>query len=63
MKSDWRWIDPEVVLAIHDQQIAEHGGTDGIRDIGLIESALARPKKNLGTFAAPDVFNLAAEYG
>ena len=62
MKVDWIWIDPEVVLAIHDQQIAEHGGADGIRDMGLIESALARPK-NLVTYAASDVFDLAAEYG
>jgi death-on-curing protein len=61
-KTDWKWIDPEVVLAIHDQQIAEHGGTDGKRDIGLIESALERPK-NLETYTAPDVFDLAAEYG
>ena len=61
MKMDWKWIDPGVVLAIHDQQIAEHGGTDGIRDMGLIESALARPK-NHATYSAPDVFDLAAEY-
>ena len=62
MKKDWKWIDPEVVLAIHDQQIAEHGGTDGILDMGLIESALARPM-NLASYSAPDVFDLAAEYG
>ena len=62
MKTDWKWIDPEVVLAIHDQQIAEHGGTSGIRDMGLIDSALARPK-NQASYAASDVFSLAAEYG
>ena len=62
MKMDWKWIDPGVVLAIHDQQIAEHGGTDGILDMGLTESALARPR-NLASYAAPDVFDLAAEYG
>ena len=62
MKTDWKWIDPGVVLAIHDQQIAEHGGTNGIRDIGLIESALARAK-NLASYSASDVFDLAAEYG
>ena len=62
MKTDWKWIDPEVVLAIHDQQLAEHGGTDGIRDMGLIESALARPR-NLASYSASDVFDLAAEYG
>ena len=62
MKTEWKWIDPEVVLAIHDQQIAEHGGTDRIRDMGLIESALARAK-NLASYSASDVFDLAAEYG
>jgi death-on-curing protein len=62
MKTDWKWIDPGVVLAIHDQQIAEHGGTDGILDTGLVESALAR-FSNLATYAASDVFDLAAEYG
>ena len=62
MKTDWKWIDPGVVLAIHDQQIAEHGGTEGIRNMGLIESALARPR-NLASYAASDVFDLAAEYG
>jgi len=62
MKANWKWIDPEVVLAIHDQQIAEHGGTDGMRDVGLFESALARPM-NLASHSASDVFDLAAEYG
>ncbi len=62
MKTDWKWIDPEVVLAIHDRQLAEHGGTAGIRDMGLIESALARPR-NLASYSASDVFDLAAEYG
>ncbi len=62
MKTDWKWIDSEVVLAIHDQQLAEHGGSDGIRDKGLIESALARPR-NLASYSASDIFDLAAEYG
>jgi len=62
MKTDWKWVDPEVVLAIHDQQIAEHGGTIGIRDMGLIERALARPR-NLTSYSVSDVFDLAAEYG
>ena len=62
MKTEWKWIDPEVVLAIHDQQIAEHDGTDGILDMGLVESALARPR-NLASYSASDVFDLAAEYG
>ncbi len=62
MKTDWKWIDQAVVLAIHDQQIAEHGGTNGVRDMGLIESALARPR-NLASYSESDVFELAAEYG
>jgi death-on-curing protein len=62
MKTDWKWIDPEVVFAVHDQQIAEHGGKEGIRDMGLIESALAQPR-NLASYSASDVFDLAAEYG
>ena len=62
MKTDCKWVDPEVVLAIHDQQIAEHGGAGGIRHMGLIESALARPR-NLASYSVADVFDLAAEYG
>jgi len=50
MKTDWKWVDPAVVLAIHDQQIAEHGGAGGIRDMGLIESALARPRNLVHIF-------------
>jgi death-on-curing protein len=57
----WRWIDAAVVLAIHDQQIAEHGGTAGVRDLGLLESALARPAQ-LAAYGEPDVFDLAATY-
>ncbi len=38
-----RWVDVNVVLAIHEQQIAEHGGLLGVRDWGVIESALQRP--------------------
>ena len=62
MKAGWHWIDLEVVLAVHDAQIAEHGGKPGIRDLGLIQSALARPR-NMAVYGNPDVFDLAAEYG
>jgi death-on-curing family protein len=62
----WRWILQATVLAIHDAQIAEHGGLPGLRDLGLLESALARPRNLLthASFAsaAPDVFALAAAY-
>jgi death on curing protein len=57
-----QWIDSSVVLAIHEQQIAEHGGSLGIRDLGLIESALDRPR-NLLLYGNPDIFDLAAAYG
>ena len=56
------WVDPTVVLAIHEQQISEHGGLLGIRDWGAIESALQRPE-NLLHYGSPDIFDLAAAYG
>ena len=57
----WTWVDPAVVLAIHDQQLAEHGGMSGIRDMGLLQSALARPMQ-FDAYGDPDVFDLAAAY-
>lgn len=59
--SDRRWIGFEVLQAIHERQIDEHGGADGIRDLGVIESALARPI-NLARYADPDAADLAAAY-
>lgn len=60
-QSDYRWIAEDVVLAIHEAQIAEHGGTTGIRDPGLLASALARPL-NAAAYEKPDVPELAALY-
>ena len=57
----WNWIDTSVVLAIHDEQLAEHGGAAGIRDPGLLDSALGRPR-NLAAYADPDHADLAAAY-
>ena len=57
----WRWVGLDVVLAIHDRQLAEHGGLDGVRDPGMIESALARPI-NLAGYGDPDAAELAAAY-
>jgi len=57
-----RWIELSVVLAVHEQQISEHGGLLGIRDLGMIESALGRPQ-NLLLYNDPDLFDLAAAYG
>lgn len=59
----WRWILPSTVLAIHDAQLAEHGGLPGLRDLGLLESALARPRNLLAHSPhQPDAYALAAEY-
>ena len=55
------WIDLPEVLAIHARQLDEHGGASGVRDHGLLESALARPQQ-LFTYGEPDVFDLAAAY-
>ena len=57
----WVWIDPAVVLAVHEEQLAEHGGAAGVRDAGLLESALARPR-NLAHYGEPDLCELAAAY-
>jgi death-on-curing protein len=59
--TDWRWIAPEVVLAIHDRQLSEHGGGQGVRDPGALDSALARPQ-NLAAYGEADAAALAAAY-
>jgi death on curing protein len=57
-----RWLAIDRVIAIHQRQIAEHGGSDGIRDIGLLESALARPL-NIHSYEPEAEFaRLAAAY-
>ena len=55
------WIELETVLVIHELQIQEHGGASGIRDLGLIESAVNKPK-NLMAYSSPDIHELAASY-
>jgi death-on-curing protein len=55
------WLSQQLVLAIHDEQLAEHGGATGVRDDGLLESALARPL-NRASYGEPDVAELAAVY-
>lgn len=59
--SGWVWIDADILLTAHDEQLAEHGGASGIRDKGLFESALARPQ-NLVAYGDPDAAALAASY-
>ena len=55
------WLGRKLVLAIHDLQIAEHGGAAGLRESGLLDSALARPLNRAG-YGDPDVVELAALY-
>ncbi|KVD76229.1 death-on-curing protein [Burkholderia sp. ABCPW 14] len=57
----WRWVRADLTYAIHDRQLAEHGGLDGVRDKGAVESALARPQ-NLDVYASADAAALAAAY-
>jgi len=57
----WRWLRENVVIAMHSEQIAEHGGSPEIRDGGLLSSALARPQ-NQAAYGEPSVFDLAAAY-
>ncbi len=55
------WLLKSVVLAIHQEQLAEHGGLSGIRDEARLEAALDRPR-NLIAYGEPDIFDLAAAY-
>lgn len=55
------WVATDVALATHAEQLAEHGGGEGVRDAGALESALARPV-NLAAYGEPDVAALAAAY-
>lgn len=57
----WRWVRAEVVYAVHDAQLAEHGGPPGVRDQGGLESALARPQ-NKAAYGEADAAALAAAY-
>ncbi|MBI3344969.1 MAG: type II toxin-antitoxin system death-on-curing family toxin [Gammaproteobacteria bacterium] len=61
MKSP-RWVSRQVVLALHKECIATFGGSDGVRDKGLLDSAPARPE-NLFCYGAPTLHELAAAYG
>ena len=60
-RQDWRWIDISVINAIHDRQLAEHGGSEGVRDLGAIESALARAV-NIALYEDADAADLAAAF-
>ncbi|MGH6899699.1 MAG: type II toxin-antitoxin system death-on-curing family toxin [Geminicoccaceae bacterium] len=57
----WRWLSRRAALAIHAEQIAEHGGAPGVRDEELLDSALARPRQRAAC-SEPDTADLAAAY-
>ncbi len=56
------WLSRQLILAVHDEQLAEHGGALGLRDEGLLDSALARPLNRAG-YGDPDIAELGALYG
>ena len=58
----WTWVLESVALAIHEAQLAEHGGMAGIRDEGLFLSAMARPQNVAAYGERPDAADLAAAY-
>lgn len=57
----WRWVREDVVYAIHDRQLYEHGGAPGVADAGRLQAALARPQ-NVAVYGQPDAAELAATY-
>lgn len=59
--TEWEWVAREVALAMHAEQLAVHGGGEGVRDEGLFDSAMARPQ-NLAAYGEPDAAALAAAY-
>jgi death on curing protein len=61
MTKNWIWVSLEVALAAHQEQIAEHGGGEGVRNNGLLDSAMARPQ-NLALYGEPMAAELAASY-
>ena len=52
-RQTWVWIDHALIHAVHDEQLAEHGGGAGVRDANLLDSALARPEQ-LASYGMPD---------
>ncbi|MBL8502266.1 MAG: type II toxin-antitoxin system death-on-curing family toxin [Rhodocyclaceae bacterium] len=58
----WKWVSRQALLLLHDESLAEHGGPSGLRDEGLLDSALARPL-HLAGYGKPDFAELAAAYG
>ena len=61
MTEAWRWVTRHALCLLHDESLVEHGGSSGIRDKGLLESALDRPK-NRAAYGDPDLAELCACY-
>ncbi len=61
MSSEPVWLSREVILATHERLLSDHGGMAGIRDDGLLESAMNRPKQLL-SYGNPSLFDLGAAY-
>ena len=61
-KKEPLWIEEREVLAIHDRLLAVHGGAPGLRDRGLLQSALARPRQHHAYAASRDVISMAGLY-
>ena len=57
----WRWVERKLLVLLHDESLAMHGGASGIRDEGLLDSALARAP-NLAAYGESDFADLAASY-
>jgi death-on-curing protein len=57
----WRWIQREALLRLHGMSLVQFGGLAGLRDEGLLDSALSRPEQ-LANYATPDVADIAAAY-
>lgn len=58
---NWRWLSQRALVLLHDESLAQHGGSSGLRDEGLLESALSRAR-NIAAYGTPDVAELAAAY-
>lgn len=58
----WRWLSRHLLETLHNESLAIHGGAPGLRDEGMLESALARPRQ-LAHYGEPDFADLAASYG
>ncbi|WP_422085255.1 type II toxin-antitoxin system death-on-curing family toxin [Variovorax sp.] len=57
----WVWLNLAVIQLVHEEQLVEHGGPAGVRDEGMLASAMGRPQ-NRATYESPDAATLAASY-